>query len=459
MAAPPPWHRELEQVLGLDEAGDLLSSSWASVTQKRYGGPLYLQVYVLQQKAVSPRAKYADLRCNQHSPDFDESPQGVQNERCWKYLYPVWLDVSKPGLGLFHFAPPRNTAFTSVDLFVMASKMEDSLTELTLIHRGWYADEENTKWNWVHQSANHHQFTKCVFDKVYHPRFINVDRQCQRRGARLDPDCGVCAPTRSGRRQMSLSGLQTLDALRDLFMRVCGLARDTAFRALQRRWPDEALARWTQLVGHARRGIVDENWADDFVNTRQRELFEDVCHHVQAVTARFSARLVGRPTRAAHHFYHDPNVYEHLHAMLCCRVSKFARVKFHSLPKSMRGDCDMMGENHRLLPLSANMKTIERCMTLLRRCCLSSGWMREVARGDDRRLARVKVYTDKRLRRAERRVTDQRCWINYPLNMAQFRACGHVEASNEIERFSVYGGGASRLYEIDEDEEEMDWAG
>ena len=457
MAAPPPWHRELEQVLGLDEAGDdLLSPSWASVMQRRYGGPLLLQVYVLKQKAVSPHAKYADLRYNRHSPDFDETPQGVQDERWWKYLYPVWLDVSKPGLRLFHFAP-RNPALTSVDLFVLAGQMEDYLTQLALIHRGCYehSDELNAKWSWVHQSVDHHRLTYPVFEKVYHhhPRFINVDRRCRRRAWKSDPHCGVCAPLGSGRRQMSLSGVQTLDALKDLFMRVCELARATAFRALRRVAgldEDEAYARWNHLVGDARGGIVNQDWADDFVNTRQRQLFEDVCHHVEAVAARFSARLVGRPTQAEHHFYHDPNVYEHLHGMLCCRVSKFARVKFHSLPKSMRGRCDMMGENHRLLPLSANMKTIERCMTLMRR---------EVTRADDRRLARVKVYIDKRLRRAERRVTDPRCWFNYPLNMVKFRACGHVRASNEIERFTVYGDGASQLYDIDEDEDETGWAG
>ena len=450
MAATPPWHRELEQVLGLDEAGDLLSPSWASVMQRRYGGPLLLQVYVLKQRAVSPRAKYADLRCNRHSPDFDESLQGVQDERCWKYLYPIWLDVSEPGMRLFHFTP-RDPALTSVDLFVLAEQMEDYLTQLTLIHRGYYefADEMDPKWSWVHQSADHHQFTQHVFDKVYHPRFINVDRRCRRLVSwETDPHCGVCAPLGSGRRQMSLSGLQTLDALKNLFIRVGNLALATGFRTLRKKWPDEDASwpRWNHLVAHARKGTVDQDWADEFVNTRQRELFEDVCHHVEAIAARFSARLVGRPTQAEHH---DPNVYEHLHAMLCCRVSKFARVRFHSLPKSMRGRCDMMGENHRLLPLSANMKTIKQCMTLMRRS----------VKYCDRKLASVKVYIDKRLRRAERRITDPSCWINYPLNMVKFRACGHVRASNEIERFSVYGGGASQLYKIDEDEDETGWAG
>ena len=95
------------------------------------------------------------------------------------------------------------------------------------------------------------------------------------------------------------------------------------------------------------------------------------------------------------------------------------------------------------------MKTIKQCMTLMRRS----------VKYCDRKLASVKVYIDKRLRRAERRVTDPKCWINYPLNMVKFRACGHVRASNEIERFSVYGGGASQLYKIDEDEDETGWAG
>ena len=68
--ADPSWHREVVQVLGLD----------MKCQQPLDWQPAIVQVFVLKQMAVSASGKNADLRYNNHSPDFDET-QHMQNEK------------------------------------------------------------------------------------------------------------------------------------------------------------------------------------------------------------------------------------------------------------------------------------------------------------------------------------------------------------------------------------------
>ena len=444
----PSWHRELVRVIGLDEV--LLANSWKkststySIMWRRYGGRIYVQAYVLKQKAVSKRGKYADLRYNKHSPDFDES-RYVQNQKYWKYLYPIWLQgqpVDDRELGFLPHVTEEEPV-TSINLYRLAKFMERNMTLLAQSRR-----------EWVYQSNNHHDFnhTNNRFTYPHHPNFINVDhRQCKRSINKIDPNCGVCNPARS-RRQRSKRCVETLERLAKLFSCVSQLAHATGIRSIQKMKPDMT----DEAVEYAWRSRVTSDYSmfwdiDDFVDTVQKEMFADVYHHVCAIKDRFSAKLIGRPTQKRQHFYHDPNVYEHIHAMLCCRLSKFVRVKFHSLPECMmRETCAPFkdSQQHRLLPLSANIKTIEKCMAL---CSMRVSMTFKDRIAQDRRIARVNVYNERKFARAEKRINDPRCWINYPINMAKFRHCGHVEAANEIERFSSHCG-LSKFYTMEEGE-------
>ena len=423
--ADPSWHREVVQVLGLD----------MKCCQPLPWQPAIVQVFVLKQMAVSAGGKNADLRYNNHSPDFDET-QHMQNEKYWKYLYPVWLDNEKHYYttstasnrsyhSLFHF--PEKSAPSSLTLWGVAKTVEEKMNKLINVHQRW-------------QTNNHLLET----DYQMLPTFNNVDCHCDmKRKLRAagygwaKRCCKVCVP-----RQISKQGLETIKRLWHLLNRVCQLARAITIKSLKKykpTWNDVMIERvWKTLTYREEVELVHDYTEedDDFVDSEQREMFADICHHVYAIQYRFGVHLLGRSSRQ--HFNHDPNVYEHFHAMLCCRVSKFTRVKFHSLPQCMRERCVINSDDsqaHQLLPLSANMKIIEKCVNLF--------YVRENKTSDDmilhdRRVARIVAANKKRFIRAEKRINDERCWINYPMKMTKFWLVGHVERANEIERFSTY---------------------
>ena len=420
------WHQELVRVISTnDERNAATDDEWDSLLKTEFtGGIPLVQAYVLKQMTVSARGKYADLRYNKYSPDFDES-ECQQDEKYWKYLNPILLDLRSSALrtfglnSLYHFEEAESV--TSLSLHTIAVRMENYMNDI-LMNRFIVP--------WSHLPLHdlvlyHDDKDKCRC----HPQFINVDIPVCTNG----PTYCECLTYRD-RRRLSSKATSIIVELRELFTRVRKLARHLAVYSLQRMMPnlpmDVILTIWHKYLACTLKVV------DIFEDVTQKEMFIDLHHHITAIEARLTRVILGRPTQNNQHFYHDSGMYEHFHALLCCRISKFARVKFHSLPKCMREGCDMMGENHRLLTLRDNMKIAKKCVNLYYTRQTTTTFKDRIVQ--DRRIARVMTANKKRIVRAEKRINDIRCWINYPINITKLTHFGMMEAANQIQRFSTY---------------------
>ena len=429
--APTDWDRELVRVVssnnGRSEETDM---EWNFKLFREIKCMPLVQAYVLKQMAVSARGKIADLRYNRHSIDFDQT-KCQQDQKYWKYLNPILLKMDSSSLrknglnSLFHFTEPDTpTALTLCEMAVQMEQYMDDILENKLANP------------WIHESTVHqtpqpprryshnHIYPGYCDRCTRHPQFFNVDMPCKRQ----EVFCGEHEI-----RTMSIDAIYIIIKLKKLFTRVRKLAHHLSLNSLQRLMPNLPF----DVIQTIRQNYLDHQFQgpDIFENVTQQEIFVDLHHHIAAIAARFKQVILGRPTQEDQHFYHDSGKYEHFHALLCCRLSKFAYVKFHSLPKSMRFDCDLMGDNHRLLTLYANMKIANRCVTLL------NGNRYKTFHGLDRQVAKVIAANKKRIARAEKRINDRRCWINYPVNVTKLTHAGNIERANQIERFSTYFSG------------------
>lgn len=439
---------------------------------------------VIKIKLYKHHTKSLDMQQTQndsdeHNGDFNYNTH-EQNPTNWRSLRPILFDISRKNLrqfgkqgAIYHFEEYyRKSAFAMYDITSKLIETCDFILKQTKLQKPeghFYVKlDKNIDETYINKAnKGKNLYIDLHQDKTFYIKkalYINLhqDTSC---------NCYVCCAAHY--KPLNSKFLAVLKKILYISKTIKPLCKYIIFISLKENLPYLP----NELIDHILKYCIKDlspsiDCEVKFVDVRHKELFDELLHHLTAIYYRLVIDIAGVESNQEDFFYNSTQL-ESFNCLLCCNISNFVKTKIQSLPSIMRASCSDFGNNHQLLTGMDNFMIVNKCFILF-----MERWKHQLLKGMDnlkinnkyfffifymdkwwsslqtknyekkilhqeKYFLKIKNYNAKKIKRINKRIVDEKLWINAPIDLDSIYNFGNFRSRNNILRFMQQNNGQS----------------